>query len=81
MCFLISWLFQCGHTEEDYSDLCQTFVNTSGLHCDALEEQAVVMGHKCIPCRMADFRAEEAEYQRTRGEGCEEGDVEQAWDV
>ena len=82
MCFLISWLFQCGHTEEDYADLCRTFVDTDGSYCEKKDGQAVVMHTKCVPCRLAGYRAEETEYLRTRGEDeCAEQDVEPAWDV
>ena len=70
MCFTISYLYPCGHTEEETSDACNLFVVTGGHWCEEPEEQAVVMSERCVECKIAADQAQ-----------AEQQEAEAAWDV
>ena len=70
MCFIISYLYPCGHTEEEISDACNLMIVTGGVWCEKQEEQAVVMSERCIECKIAADQAQ-----------AEEKEIEEAWDV
>ena len=70
MCYKISYLYPCGHTEEEFSDVCNLYVVTGEEFCEGLEEQVVVMSERCLKCKIAAERAQ-----------AEQQEFEEAWDV
>lgn len=69
MCYTISYLYPCGHTETEMSDACNLIIITYGEWCEELEEQIVVMSEWCVDCKIAADQAQA------------EQEVEVAWDV
>ena len=57
MCLTISYLYTCGHTEEEIFELEAVVCDTDGCICERMEEQSVVMSIECVGCRQA--RAED----------------------
>lgn len=58
MCLSISYLYPCGHTEEEiFEQEAVVCDGGDGGVCELIEEQIVVMaGVKCVGCRLREER-------------------------
>ena len=79
MCFLTSYLYQCGHEEEEQYETCQLFID-AGFCCDEYEQQNVVMPEKCVGCKLATMRAgmdhQSHDAEKAGGEEGDEGSLQ-----
>ena len=57
MCLTVSYLYPCGHTDEEIFELEAVVCDTDGCVCEQMKEQSVVMNTECVGC--STFRAED----------------------